>query len=718
MSIGQITVDLLAKTGSFETDLGRASKSAQKRAKEIDASFQAAGRAIGAGLAVMAGAAVVGLNKYFQNTVEAEKVQAQLAARIKDTGGAAQQSIESLNRMADSMSKLTVFDDEAIGGVQAMLLTFKDIRGANFEAATGAVLDLATAMGTDLNSAALQVGKALNDPIKGVTALAKAGVQFTDEQKKLIKSFVDVGDVAKAQQVILRELEGQMGSAAEAARDTLGGSLQALQNSFDNLLEGDAGSGGLVGARDAVESLIKTFNDPSTKQGIDTMASGLLRLGNAAIVGGREVAGFLTQIKETLTGESLGDTADQIIRLREHIAMREKVSGAGSQTDLRRQLDDLRLKYAKEQANAPIVATGDRFSAAYEAAALNFNPNPSRSTARGTSASIGTKRRTAAEAVDPLRDFAADLVKIQAKMQASLEGGVEKQMESAGEWAKLTAQLEGPLKEAELSHIERMLDIERLGKLAGASSAEIARLKGLEAEGYKKAAAAMQEQAAAAANPKLVEGMDALRQAGYDFLVDLPRGGLDNWKDMLDNLTDMLTRWAAKGLIDQLFGGAGTTGAGTAGGDWIGRLFGGGSNSGGGWLSKIFGSFTGMSSGGGGWLSSIFGGGSTVPSTGFAGSFGNNFGWLFGGARAGGGSVWPDSAFLVGERGPELFVPRSAGTVLPANVTRQAAQGGPPGVVNFHNSQHFNGLPGRQTMQQSELEIGRAARRAMARTGR
>lgn len=37
----------------------------------------------------------------------------------------------------------------------------------------------------------------------------------------------------------------------------------------------------------------------------------------------------------------------------------------------------------------------------------------------------------------------------------------------------------------------------------------------------------------------------------------------------------------------------------------------------------------------------------------------------FGGARAAGGPVSPGRAFLVGERGPEWFVPRSSGTIVP-----------------------------------------------------
>ncbi|HEU4709606.1 MAG TPA: hypothetical protein VFS17_09850, partial [Methylophilaceae bacterium] len=44
---------------------------------------------------------------------------------------------------------------------------------------------------------------------------------------------------------------------------------------------------------------------------------------------------------------------------------------------------------------------------------------------------------------------------------------------------------------------------------------------------------------------------------------------------------------------------------------------------------------------------------------------GDFFGSLFGGARASGGPVDPSKMFLVGEKGPELFVPGTGGTIIP-----------------------------------------------------
>lgn len=191
---------------------------------------KAAGAALGA--AFVGGAALV-----IKNTIEAEQAFAQLEQRVKSTGGAAGFSATELANIAGELQAVSTFGDDAIQSMQAVLLTFTQVRGDQFTGATEAVLDMATALGMDLQSAALQVGKALNDPAKGVAALARAGVQLTESQKAAVEQMVAVGDIAGAQTVILKELETQFGGSAQAARNTLGGALAALKNAFGDLFE-------------------------------------------------------------------------------------------------------------------------------------------------------------------------------------------------------------------------------------------------------------------------------------------------------------------------------------------------------------------------------------------------------------------------------------------------------------------------------------------------
>lgn len=165
------------------------------------------------------------------------KVNAQAEAVIRSTGQAAGRTLEDLQRQAQALQQTTLFGDEQTQGVQNILLTFTQLRGEIFDNSVPAVLDMATALDVDLKSAAIQVGKALNDPVKGVSALGRAGVQFSEEQKEVIKTLVDTGRQAEAQAIILKELETQFKGSAAAAAAAGSGPLQQLQNRYSDIKE-------------------------------------------------------------------------------------------------------------------------------------------------------------------------------------------------------------------------------------------------------------------------------------------------------------------------------------------------------------------------------------------------------------------------------------------------------------------------------------------------
>jgi hypothetical protein len=162
---------------------------------------------------------------------EAAKVGRQTAAVIKATGGVAKVSARDVDKLADRLSALVGVDDEVIATGANMLLTFKNVRnevGAGnriFDLASVAALDMTAAMGKGvvtqegLQSSTIRLGKALNDPLKGMTALTRVGVTFTEGQKKQVKALVEAGDTMGAQKIILRELSSEFGGAAKAAAD-------------------------------------------------------------------------------------------------------------------------------------------------------------------------------------------------------------------------------------------------------------------------------------------------------------------------------------------------------------------------------------------------------------------------------------------------------------------------------------------------------------------
>ena len=180
----------------------------------------------------------VGLTIALKEAMEAEEVQARLASVLKATGGVAGVTAEAATQLADSLSLVTRFSDEQIISGESLLLTFKNIGSDVFPETTQAMLDMSTAMGTDLKSSAIQLGKALNEPIEGLSALTRVGVTFSDEQEELIKTLTAAGDIAGAQRVILAELSSEFGGAAKAAGGTFAGQLDILKNKMLNVAEG------------------------------------------------------------------------------------------------------------------------------------------------------------------------------------------------------------------------------------------------------------------------------------------------------------------------------------------------------------------------------------------------------------------------------------------------------------------------------------------------
>src|SRR6266542_4312811 len=143
---------------------------------------------------------------------ESQKVVNQTGAVLKSTGGIAHVTASQVTKLADAISKKAGIDDEAVRAGENMLLTFKNIRNETgkgndvFSQSTKTLADFAVGMHRDIPSAAIMMGKALNDPIKGLTALGRVGVQFTEQQKQQIGAMVKTGNVMGAQKLILREL--------------------------------------------------------------------------------------------------------------------------------------------------------------------------------------------------------------------------------------------------------------------------------------------------------------------------------------------------------------------------------------------------------------------------------------------------------------------------------------------------------------------------------
>jgi hypothetical protein len=228
-TVARLEAVLSADTRDFDS----AMKKSERKTDSFGSKLAGLGKTAAlAGGAAGIGALAVGLKIGIKEYTQGVKVAAQTNAVIKSTGGIANVTAAHVSKLGEALMKKSGIDDEVIKTGENMLLTFKNIRNEVgkgndiFDQATSVLTDMTVALGSDPQKQAIQLGKALNDPIGGISALARVGVTFTEQQKKTIKALVDGG--------IPKELNSEFGGSAEAAGKTLPGQINIAKESFKN----------------------------------------------------------------------------------------------------------------------------------------------------------------------------------------------------------------------------------------------------------------------------------------------------------------------------------------------------------------------------------------------------------------------------------------------------------------------------------------------------
>ena len=223
---------------------------------------------------VSAGALVAGIVK---ETGQAQSELAQLRAALKSTSQAAGLSERDLVSMADNFALATTHSTGQIIDAQTRLLSYSGIAANEFPRALQLAINQSVRLGEDLTQSAETVGKALEYPAEGVSALTKQGFRFTDSQKKLLKELEKTGRLAEAQAIVMAVMEESYDGAAEAARNTLPGAFTALRNAMSELLDGNGGRG----ARQviaAINSITEALRSPQTRAAFSAMANDVLQV--------------------------------------------------------------------------------------------------------------------------------------------------------------------------------------------------------------------------------------------------------------------------------------------------------------------------------------------------------------------------------------------------------------------------------------------------------
>jgi hypothetical protein len=181
--------------------------------------------AFGIGAAAGIAAVALKLNSVGEAANTSEKRLKNIIDSMDLFGSKSDDVADRLNDLADAQGRMIGEDNKIIRLTQSKLMTFKELAqtadqaGGAFDRATMAALDMAGAGFGTAEMNAVQLGKALNDPIKGITALARSGITFTEQEKEKIKTLVESNRMLEAQDMILKAIEKQIGGTAAATAD-------------------------------------------------------------------------------------------------------------------------------------------------------------------------------------------------------------------------------------------------------------------------------------------------------------------------------------------------------------------------------------------------------------------------------------------------------------------------------------------------------------------
>jgi len=607
-SESKIIVKLEAETKKLQTELNRAntkldrfSKDTKKATKSIQKSFKSLGTGLQAAIGAIGFASLT--KSIVDATAKQEAAVKQLEAGLASTGNIVGQSIDELTKKASELQNATTFGDEDIIAAQSQLLTFTNVIGDQFDKTIEAALDLSTRMDQDLKTSVVQLGKALNDPIKNLSALSRAGIQFSEDQQTLIKSLAESGQMAEAQTLILAELEKQFGGSAVAARDTFGGALTSLKNTLGDLLESDSGLGA---AQDAIEELTATLSDPAVKEGINALTGAIIKGFSEAARAIASVTNGVRFLAEEFAAWVTGPAVGDIPRIEEELAEVEaRMISLGKSRSNANKAELKELKQRKAVLEGMLEASRDlqTFEVSQKPSAPASKPQAS---------------------ITPVSsDALTESYKAQGQAVESVDTKTKNLIETLDEVPEKTAQV--------TQSIQSLKDEEATLPETPALDMSIPEFERPEEQGGEMAS-------------RFKSGFESeLNGVFYDAITG-------EFTDIEGAFSGLLNRMAAQAAAEKL-------------------------------TSSLFG---GVDGGGG-----LIGGALD----------------FFGGAFAEGGRPPMNKISLVGENGPELFVPDAAGTIIPND---QIKMGG-----NNNISMNFSGISDANEAKRAAGVAGRQAAKAL-----
>lgn len=242
------TRDVVVRFLGNSTGLNQAANSGGAAVGKFSDKARKVAKMAAAGVAAAGVAAVAFIKAGVQGLAEGEEAESKFAQVVGKVSKAVGVSADAVKAHAEAIQRDTKFTYEDALATSGYLVSQdalqKTIKAgtATVDELTNLTLDLATVQGVDGPAAAKSLAKWLAAPEKASKALLKAGVQLSAGEQAKIKAWVEGGDTAKAQGLILDKLKAKTEGAAAAAGQTMTGQMERAKNAFGEVQESLASS--------------------------------------------------------------------------------------------------------------------------------------------------------------------------------------------------------------------------------------------------------------------------------------------------------------------------------------------------------------------------------------------------------------------------------------------------------------------------------------------
>jgi len=305
LELARAFVSVRADTSRLSSDIKRAKDPLKKALDHLTNTVRGFLATLGIGVSI-AKAFSIARESLVLWTRELE-AQARVAALVRTTGMAAGFTAKELRDMADEFQAATTTGNEAILELMARMLTFKSVSKEVFRDAIEVALDTAAVMGTDVRSAAIQLGMALEDPSIGLTRLRRSGISFSEAEKERIKQLQRAGKLHEAQAETLRIVRNQLGGVAKELAKLPVGRVKQLDNLIGDVKE-QIGKylvpmqlkwrQAVLSTYEAIEKVVATAHQfPSLTTAVLTFAGAVGTLGTSVAAYRAAVRGLPTVLK-------------------------------------------------------------------------------------------------------------------------------------------------------------------------------------------------------------------------------------------------------------------------------------------------------------------------------------------------------------------------------------------------------------------------------------